>query len=106
MGRDFLQLGSTAGQGRLATVLSLERPSVGLLERFLSTRAAARFNHPFVGCTSLTNNVVCASVCAWGGSNHVMAIAGARRVFHLAQFTFLHLYAGGAEGMDGAGVWR
>ena len=42
----------------VATVMSLERPSIMLLEDFLTARSARAFNHPFVGCTSLANDEV------------------------------------------------
>jgi len=109
VGKDSLQLGftsCTAGRDGLATVVSIERPTAGLLERFLTNRATEKFNHPFVGSTSLTNDLVCAFACAWDGSTHVTAIAGVNRAFHLAQFTSVHIHAGGARGMDGARVWR
>jgi hypothetical protein len=42
----------------VATVMSLERPSIKRLEDFLTARNARAFNHPFVGCTSLANDEV------------------------------------------------
>ena len=45
-------------QRLVATVLSLERPTADVLDAFLQCRSMAAYNHPFVGCTSLVNDIV------------------------------------------------
>jgi hypothetical protein len=45
-------------QRPVATVLSLERPTADVLDAFLQRRSTAAYNHPFVGCTSLVNDIV------------------------------------------------
>jgi hypothetical protein len=45
-------------QRPVATVLSLERPTADVLDAFLQRRSMAAYNHPFVGCTSLVNDIV------------------------------------------------